>query len=296
MNQRRASGTRRLGPWWAAGLIACVTAYPALAQPTEPPAPDARAAREQLRKRFREEVVTLREHADTALRKLDEGADLNAVREDFDRWTRWQGRFSRPWRGEGPERDAGPDDRKVFKARTPDPQGEMTPAERQQTLKFLEENVPRVGAKLRELDSSSPELVTRLLTRMRPRVNEILEADAGEGGDRALRLAEFRASLDVMWARRAMDEARRSGDQGALAARKDELRVAISAHFDAQLARQEHDADRLARRVDKLRSDIKERREMKDRMIERELESPWRGPPDGRPPGPPGPPEGAPRR
>ncbi len=242
----------------------------------EPPAGAKPGRGDQSRRRTREDLQALRDRADAAIRRIDGGEDAAQVREEFDRSSTWRsgGRGGRSGRPEGMGREGGPsDDRPGARAL---PGFEVTPEERQQLLKFLDEHVPRVGAKFREMDKANPELVTRLLARMRPRVREVLETGQTDPGGTELKISEFRTSLDVMWARRGVDEARGSGDEGTLKAKRDELRAAIAAHFDAQLALQEHEADRLAERVEKLRADIKDRRAGKDRIVDREMEGPSR--------------------
>ena len=240
----------------------------------EPPAGVKPGRADQSRRRTREDLQALRDRADAAIRRIDEGADPALVREEFDRNSPWRsgGRGGRSGRPEGTGREGGPgDDRSTARAL---PGFEVTPEERQKILRFLDEHVPRVGAKFREMDKTNPELVTRLLARMRPRVREVLESGQNDPGGAELKISEFRTSLDVMWARRGVDEARGSGDEVTLKAKRSELRSAIAAHFDAQVALQEHEADRLAERVEKLRADIKERRAGKERIVDREMEGP----------------------
>jgi len=251
---------------------------PAASAQAEPPAAE-RPGREQVRQRLREELQASRDRADAAIKRIDEGADPVQVREQMDRDSGGRGpwRAGRGLRNDGKDRD-GPEgnDRRSPRPFGSDSPFELTPEEREQMLRFLEEHAPRVGAKLREMDGATPDVVTRLITRMRPRLREVMEAGPGDPAGHELRLTEFRSSLDVMWARRAADEARKSGDSGAHRARRDELRTALAAHFDAQVALQEHEADRLARRVEKLRADLQDRRASKDRIVDRELEGPAR--------------------
>ena len=186
----------------------------------EPPAGVKPGRADQSRRRTREDLQALRDRADAAIRRIDEGADPALVREEFDRNSPWRsgGRGGRSGRPEGTGREGGPgDDRSTARAL---PGFEVTPEERQKILRFLDEHVPRVGAKFREMDKTNPELVTRLLARMRPRVREVLESGQNDPGGAELKISEFRTSLDVMWARRGVDEARGGGPATIRAARR----------------------------------------------------------------------------
>jgi len=280
----------------ALSLLWVAPALTGAAGPTpgdQPPAeraeqsPPERQGRDQVRRRLREELESYRKRLDSAVRLLDEGGDPAKVREDLERAAPWGGRSGgRPVRGSGPRADGpgrdGPEggDRPAARPLPGDERFDMSPEERADILRFLDESVPRVATRLRELDQSNPDLVTRLLTRMRPRVREVTESGPSDPRGRELRLDEFRTSLDVMWARRALDESR-GKDAAAVKARRDELRATIGSHFDAQAALQEHEADRLVQRVERLRKDITERRRDRDEIVERELDG--RGRPGARP-------------
>lgn len=255
----------------------------------QPPSRDRAIAtpasvKQQIRSRL-DELDAARKRLESLQQRLDQGADAADIRAELDRsGGRGGSRMMRPERfdmrradveGEGGPR-SGPDSRP-----------EISPEERQRLLGFLDENAPRVAQRLRDADRANPELVTRLLARMRPRLRDVMESGKGDPAGTELRLAEFRTSMDVMWARRAMEEAKGSADAGKQSAAKDELRKAVGEHFDAFLALQEHEADRLTARMEKLRKDIAERREGRDRLIDREIEGLGHEPPGAPRPLPP---------
>ncbi len=268
-----------------AGLTVAGTAV-AMPGPESPQPPSDRAAektpsnrppRDQVRRRLRAELENSRDRLDEAIRRLDEGGDPARIREELERATPRANRPGRAGRADGPAREFRPlDDRSPVRPLPGDATFDLSPEERARMLTFLDEHAPRVGLRFRELDRTTPDLVTRLLTRMRPRVREVMQTGASDPKGRDLRVAEFRASLDVMWARRELDGALALHDQGAVRAARDELSTALGAHFDAQSALQEHEIDRLAQRVERLRKDLNDRRAQRAEIVEREMSDRWR--------------------
>lgn len=264
-----------------AGIVALPAAATAQADPpgkraeqgSQPPgrdrAPATQAGVKQLLRARLDDLDAQRKRLEALQQRLDQGADPSDIRADLDRTGGRGGSRMRPERFDmrraDMEAEGGP--------RTgPESRPDISPEERQRLLGFLDEHVPRMAQRLRDADRSNPELVTRLLVRMKPRLHDVMESGKGDPKGADLRLAEFRTSMDVMWARRSMDEAKQGADASKQAAAKDELRKAVGEHFDAFLALQEHEADRLTDRMEKLRKDIAEKRDGRDRLIDRELE------------------------
>ena len=145
--------------------------------------------------------------------------------------------------------------------------GPVTPEQREETLKFLEEVAPRMAARMREI------LSDRVFGRLRGKVEELRAVQKHDPELFGLKVAEMQGAYGVMeGGRKLRDAARSNAASEELRRARQQLKEAIGEHFDQQVAVQQHEVKRLTERLEKLQGQIKERKEGRDRLIERQVE------------------------
>ncbi len=165
----------------------------------------------------------------------------------------------------------------------PERPGPLTADERERTLEFLREHLPKVGARLTELAKTSPDRVDFILGQMGSRVPE-LRAIQHDKELFELKVREMGGGLKIMEARRAYRDAI-SQKSPEIDARKAELRAAFAEQHDVQIALQKRDVERLAKRVETLRAELEKRQTDRDTVIDRQVEAVTKGrPPAGQGP------------
>lgn len=212
-----------------------------------------------------------------ALRRIDAGEDPAKVRESLENSAPGGRRMlgSRPFL---PER-VGEEPRPQGEPGGPPPNAPLTPEERERALGFLEQHLPRVADKMRDLSKSNPATLDRLLMRMRPKLLDLGNAMKYDHELFELKVRELQAAMQVMEAAKALREAATEADRPAL---RQSLRDAVAEHFDIQLKVSEREAAKLAERIESLRNEIADRKARRDAFIDRELEATLRGPRPGR--------------
>lgn len=231
-----------------------------------------------LRKRLSE--AKAREAAlDEAIKRLEAGEDPLRIRDEFEpRRNAWREAGAAPRDGLEPDGEPesfrpNPDRPRAGKPGVgklgPDKPGPLTAEERDRALHFLTEHLPRVGARLTELSKTSPEMVERLLGRMRPRLAELRSIQHDQDLFE-LKVRELEGGMRIMDARRAYHEAKASGSPDSQS-KETELRSALSQQFDTQLAIQKQEVDRLSKRVETLRNEVEKRQSDRDAAIDRQM-------------------------
>lgn len=182
-----------------------------------------------------------------------------------------------------PERGSYPDRRGDGRGRPLDPRGEERRGERRPELSeeelaeeraFVEERLPRLGERLREIEAKNPEAARRMLNRLSPRLREIrslTETDPDlaerrlEQMQSAMRLAELGHTL-----RNRANEDLSSAEQEALRA---ELRSLLAAHFDERVREQEIEVERLREQVAELEASLREQRSRREETIAEKVDA-----------------------
>lgn len=139
-------------------------------------------------------------------------------------------------------------------------------------ITWIEEHMPRLAERVRELRKSDPEALRRIIHRMRPRVEELRRLAAEDPGAARDRIAEWQAGMRVVDASRALrDRARSSAPPSEIQAVRNEVRAALVAQFDAQVAIQTSEIEQLKSRLEESQRRLDERRATRDRWIDQRL-------------------------
>lgn len=231
----------------------------------QPPA-DREAMKALLTRRL-EEQRRRQEMFERALNALEQGADPAKVRSELEA-------------GGGGRRGLGaPSDRRADRIADGDDPipprdlGPLTPEEREETLSFLEEIAPRMGARIRQFLAERPEMATRILGRLRAKLADLRSLREHDPELFQLKVAEMQGAYAVMEVARRLREASGPGAPPEEVRRaRAELKEAIGLHFDHQVAVQQHEVRRLTERLERLQAQIKDRRQGRERAIERQVE------------------------
>lgn len=166
----------------------------------------------------------------------------------------------RPMRGPeegrgGPPRDLGPEDRERMR-------------------KTLEEEFPRIHARLIALGPDAAPDAERMFMRLLPRLRELHDLRERDPEMADIRRRELQATFDIAAASRALRDLWRAEvrDEAAISARRAELRQAFADAFDARSDSQALEIGRLNERVDSLEKELADRRANRDALIDDQLE------------------------
>jgi hypothetical protein len=250
--------------------LACIGAFPALAQPQDAPPPaeppreaplpaDGPGIEERLQRRL-DELSAERERLLAAMELARKGAD----REEVMRALRPPGaegdaprqeRDGRPW-DRRPDRMDG--DRPGREGPGRDRDGERPsfrdPEHRERVMAYLREHLPEVADRLDEMNESNPQLAERITSRLGPRVGEIMDLQEREPELASLKLEELRNGLAIIEAIRQCREAGDSPEQ--LAPARATLSARIADQFDIRARLNANEIERLRRRLDRLQADL----------------------------------------
>lgn len=249
--------------------------------------PEPGALREMLSRRL-EEAARSVESLQKALAALDAGASPEDVLRDIEPRARRFGPGRTPGEGFGPEGGRREWDR-------PDPEGPRAGdggggggrIDPDAARAFLKEHLPDLAAKFDALAAAEPEMAERLMMRMAPKIRETISLKEREPELFALRVQELGAGARVMDAMRSFREARGVADgEGVgserLAKARAALRESLADHFDVRLKLQEHEVAQIAKRLERMRSEIESRRAKRDAEIGQMLDRAEQGsPPEG---------------
>lgn len=272
--RRRRAGIAAVGC-----LLACVSLAGAVAVgPEEAPPPrreqaeraegrpdsrqwDRGAARARLGASI-EELRRMEAGIQAAIERLERGEDAAAVMADVERLRA----SMRPGflfagargLGEGAEAPARP----------------LTEEERARLVRFLEEHLPRMAARMKELAERDRPGHDRLLQRMSSRLIEAESMRELEPRRFRLKIAELAASSDVVEAGREIMELSRAPGQNreALASAEARLRAAVTARFDAHMALQADEVATLGARMERLQREFEALRASRDERIDDECQ------------------------
>ncbi|HOW97004.1 MAG TPA: hypothetical protein P5567_11695 [Kiritimatiellia bacterium] len=150
----------------------------------------------------------------------------------------------------------------------PPPPGEPPLPSEQETLAFLETNLPEVFENLQRLRQNEPEIFQheiRMLGHMVRRYNE-LKRVAPELAAGFLRAQQLDAQC-----RKVAEALRQAPDEAQKTALKQKLEEMLNEIFDLRLAERELEVKNLERELNKIRTMLETRREAKGQIVERRL-------------------------
>ncbi|MBU1694963.1 MAG: hypothetical protein KKC51_13500 [Verrucomicrobia bacterium] len=150
----------------------------------------------------------------------------------------------------------------------PPPPGEPPLPSEQETLSFLEANLPEMYRGLQEFKQHNPEAYpneVRMLGHLVRRYSE-LKRVAPELAAGFLRAHQLDAQC-----RQVADEMRRATDEAQRAKLKQQLQEMLNEIFDLRLAERELEVKNLERELTKIRTMLETRREAKPQIVERRM-------------------------
>lgn len=246
----------------------------------QPPV-DREKLKEELTRRL-EETKRTQARLEQALARLNEGGDPAEVRRET-----MPGRFrDRLRRG---ARDNAPGlDRPVDAPRGepgnpprgpqgPGPKGDrtaLTPEDRERMLKFLDEHMPRIGARFREAMKDNAEVAEGLLNRLAPKFRELEATEHSQPELFKLKVEDVRAAMTLQETARSWRVKLR--DKNATDDDKRQAREAISgavaAQYDARAALREQELQMLEHRIGEAKREIDDMHTKRDQRINDEVD------------------------
>lgn len=196
-----------------------------------------------------------------AIEMLDDGADPSQVMRtlrtpDLERFSR----DVQPVRGHPVSADREPriSDQRLDEARV-----------------FIAKNLPRMDEQLSKVDRLGPSASRKIVSRMAPRILDIIDTGRVDPELSGLKLDDLRSGLSYVEATRILRVTMRDRPEDADALREAERGVldAARARFDAQVKLKEHEISRLSERIQELRGALDDLNDQRDSFIESQLES-----------------------
>lgn len=142
---------------------------------------------------------------------------------------------------------------------------------RAEVFAFLERHASEMAERLRELRAQDARRAEFFLSRLEPRVAEIMATHRQDPELGELMLREFRLSMALLDAGRRYARALEAGHESADALGLDLRRLAAE-HTDVRLARREYEIASLERRIESLRGEFAEQLAQRDEFIDRIVE------------------------
>ncbi len=148
----------------------------------------------------------------------------------------------------------------------------MTAEDVQTAIKWVDDHMPRLAPRLKELNQKDPEAIKRIVQRMRGRIAEI-EKLAQENPQAAkVRIDEWQAGMRVVDASRTLrDRVRSKAPAAELEKARADVRAALVDQFDAQIKLQETDLVDMKGKIEGLQKRLDERRAGRDKWLEERL-------------------------
>lgn len=207
---------------------------------------------------------------DDAIQRL--GGPMRA-RRLAEMWTQW----GRPGEGDRPLRQGadsrfpqrGPGNGVIDQPRGPWGARDVSPEE---IFVFLREHAPQLAERLERLGKNDPRRVESFLTRLRPRISEILLTRAHDPELAELLARDFRVGMLVSEVGGGYARALAAGEEERAAGLRAELRELAAEQVDLRLARREHEIARLVGRLASLQAEVEAQREKREKLIDEVIE------------------------
>jgi len=244
-------------------------------QPENRP-PEDRASFKARLERMLSESKRRQERLEGAIKKLDEGAPVEQVRQEADGprppgGSRDPNAQRPPRNGSGPRGpgEQGPRGEDPRRPGGQPPQGRMPPEE---VLAIIESVNPDIAAKFRQGMKDNAAFTSRILDRLEPTAREIkTERDPAM---KQLHIDNLKNGFDLLGATRAFADANRAdptSDATKQAATK--LREVLGVHFDIRTKLHQQEVVLLERRIKQLRDDLAEQLTGREKFIEGRIEA-----------------------
>lgn len=254
--------------------FACVVALLSAAAPGQGDAPqeqpEAPQASEPDRAALRARLTRVLEHLEqtagsirSAIETLDTGGSTADAIEELGGPTVVR-RFSETW-----ERWNRPADPREDARDQPGREDHDSPREidAEHVRAFLEEHAPGVAARLDQVREGSPRRAEALVSRLKPRVAEILAARAHDPELAEILTREFTVGMALLDAAGESARARRAGDEAKLEEIRPRLAELAAEQVDLRLRRREHELATLAERVAALSEELEQQRQDRERLV-----------------------------
>mgnify|MGYP003638621879 FL=1 len=160
----------------------------------------------------------------------------------------------------------------------PDP--ELSPRDLKRVRAFIAQHLPEMDAQLSQIEAMSPEGTDRLVARLAPRALEILDLEQNDPTMSALKLDELKAGLMYIEASRHYRGLARTGskDKAQLKEAEEEVRLAASARFDAQVQIKQYEIHQLNMRIQQLHTALQDLNAQRDVQVEAQVTAASRTP------------------
>ena len=250
------------------GMIAGATpgALGAWQPPAQPESqPEARQTAEEEREAYKqrlerrlEEIRAIEAYIESAITKLDEGADPDDIRQGF----------------RSPNFDRGGPPRRPEGDRLPPPDDRPPPDDPERIRAFIAKHLPDLNAWLDQQAEEDPERARAAAERLWHRLGPIAELEDSDPELFVLRLDDFRVGMAIFDAvRRYREVAAKEGPESdAAAAGRDEIRDLLVRQADLRIDAHRHELATVEARVESLRDELAKMDAERTEMIEKRVE------------------------
>lgn len=244
---------------------------------------DREKLKEELTRRI-EETKRTQARLEQALARLNEGGDPAEVRRET-MPGRFRDRLRRGARENAPGLDRPIDTPRGEPGNPPrGPQGPkgdraaLTPEDRERMLKFLDEHMPRIGARFREAMKDNPQAAEGLLNRLAPKFRELEATEHSQPELFKLKVEDVRAAMTLQetarsWRGKLHDKNATDDDKRQA---REAISGAVAAQYDARAALREQELKMLENRIGEAKREIDDMRTKRDQRINEEVDR-WMG-------------------
>lgn len=135
---------------------------------------------------------------------------------------------------------------------------------------FIAEHLSSIDTQLKQVEQISPEASKRLISRLAPKILEILHLEQDDPTLATLKLNELKSGLTLIEVSGQYRGLMRSSgtSQSDLNAAKDLVRLAASDRFDAQVQIKQHEISQLMMRIQELHTALEDLNSQRDEQVE----------------------------
>ncbi|MCC6580819.1 MAG: hypothetical protein IT440_10290 [Phycisphaeraceae bacterium] len=161
-------------------------------------------------------------------------------------------------------RDHWDEDRPPGPRRGPMGNEPLSPDEREQALRLLEDVNPELGDKIKLWRDINPERVDQVLAGIQPRLRPLMALQQSDPQLYDLKVQDLRLETQT---RRLASSVRHASAENAPALRQ-QLKTVVTQHFDLRQQIRQRELENLRRRIDDLQKQIETRRDARDELID----------------------------
>ncbi|MEQ9205859.1 MAG: hypothetical protein RLN78_00665 [Phycisphaerales bacterium] len=150
---------------------------------------------------------------------------------------------------------------------------ELTKNDLKRVRGFIKQHLPEMDAQLSQFEAMNPAVTERLVARLAPIALEILNLEQSNPTMSQLKLDELKAGLMYNEASRHYRGLLRTGSQDneAIKQAEEDVRVAASARFDAQVQIKQYEIHQLTMRIQQLHTALEELNDQRDDQVEAQV-------------------------